>query len=113
MSTQKVLYRKHLNWRSAPHVALDAAACLLRGQTNYVRGMMMYDKVYDLGTVLADHGRPVRYEIPLPPVRKLAAPGDGVKLAQLYVHAARGRVGRSVDESTEHFVEATRMGNTA
>jgi hopanoid C-3 methylase HpnR len=111
-SAQRVLYLKHLNWRSAPRVALGAAACLLRGPTNYVRGMMMYDKVYDLHAVLADHARPVRYEIPLPPVRQPADPGAGVKSAQLYVHAPRGRTGRSVDDSTEHFVEATRMGNT-
>jgi hopanoid C-3 methylase len=114
ISTQRVLYRKHLNWRSAPLVARDAAACLLRGQTNYVRGMMMYDKVYNIDAVLADHARPVAYEIPLPPIRPPIAPAPGTKpAAQLYVHAPRGRAGRHVDDSTEHFVEATRMGTTA
>ena len=113
ISTQRVLYRKHLNWRSAPHVALGAAACLLRGQTNYVRGMTMYNKVYDVGAVLADHARPVRYEMPLPPARLPVGPGPAPKSAQLYVHAPRGRVGRSVDEATERFVETTRMGTTA
>jgi hypothetical protein len=33
-----------------------------------------------------------------------------VKSSQLYIHAPRGRVGRSIDDSTERFVEATRMG---
>ncbi len=110
ISTQRVLYRKHLNWRSAPNVALGAARCLLRGQTNYVRGMAMYNKVYDVEAVLADHARPVSYEMPLPPAP--IAAGKGPKSSQLYIHTPRGRAGRHVDNSTERFVEATRMGTT-
>ena len=113
MSTQRVLYSKHLNWRSARLVARDAAVCLLHGQTNYVRGMMMYDKVYDLNSLLADHARPVDYEIPLRPPSQPVGLDRGAKSAQLYVHAPRGRAGRHVDDSTERFVEATRMGTTA
>jgi hopanoid C-3 methylase HpnR len=112
ITTQRMLYRKHLNWRSAPHVARSAAACLLRGQTNYVRGMMMYNKVYDTDALLADHARPVPYEIPLPPEREIPI-APAAKSSHLYVHAPRGRAGRHVDDSTERFVEATRMGNTA
>ncbi len=112
ISTQRVLYRKHLNWRSAPSVAFGAVSCLLRGQTNYVRGMMMYDKVYDINAVLSDHKRQVDYELPLPPVPQPAHGAPARKGAQLYIHAPRGRAGRSVDDSTERFVEATRMGDT-
>jgi hopanoid C-3 methylase len=112
ISTQRVLYRKHLNWRSAPSIAFGAASCLLRGQTNYVRGMMMYDKVYDIDAVLADHKRQVNYELPLPPVPQPSHGAQARKGKQLYIHAPRGRAGRSVDDSTERFVEATRMGDT-
>jgi hopanoid C-3 methylase HpnR len=112
IDTQRMLYRKHLNWRSAPHVARAAAACLLRGQTNYVRGMMMYNKVYDTAALLADHARPAQYEIPLPPVHEIPT-ASAAKSSYLYVHAPRGRAGRNVDDSTERFVEETRMGKTA
>jgi len=44
----------------------------------------------------------------LPP--RPATDGQGVKAPQLYIHAPRGRAGRSIDETTERFVEATRMG---
>ena len=111
IATQRMLYRKHLNWRSAPYVARSAAACLLRGQTNYVRGMMMYNRIYDTDALLADHARPVQYEIPLPPARETPI-APAAKSSHLYVHAPRGRAGRHVDDATEHFVEATRMGNT-
>jgi hypothetical protein len=29
---------------------------------------------------------------------------------ELYIHNNRGRAGRSIDDSTENFVDATRMG---
>jgi hopanoid C-3 methylase len=44
--------------------------------------------------------------LPLPP----RSDGQLAKAPQLYIHAPRGRAGRSIDDSTERFVEATRMG---
>ena len=81
---------------------------LLRGQTNFMRGIMNYNKVYNAEKMLSDHARPVHYELPLPP--RPSGDGRTAKAAQLYIHAPRGRAGRSIDDSTEHFVEATRMG---
>src|SRR5207248_549359 len=43
-----------------------------------------------------------------PPRPETNAPA--AKASQLYIHAHRGRAGRSIDDSTESFVEATRMG---
>jgi hopanoid C-3 methylase HpnR len=112
LKTQRVLYGKHLNWRTAPLVAREALGLLTRGQTNFVRGMMLYNKTYNLDKMLADHAQPVRYEIPLP--RPAAAPSASgtaaAKAAGLYVHAPRGRAGRHIDDSTEQFVDETRMG---
>jgi hypothetical protein len=105
--TQQVLYRKHLNWRTGRRVARLAAGRLLRGQTNFVRGLLQYRKVYDPEALLADHRLPVRYRIPLPP-EPVATPS--VKSAQLYIHVPRGRAGRATDEATERFVDETRMG---
>jgi hopanoid C-3 methylase len=44
----------------------------------------------------------------LPP--RVATDERQAKSSRLYIHAPRGRAGRSIDDSTERFVEATRMG---
>jgi len=56
--------------------------------------------------MLADHERPVRYEIPLPP----PATRTGIKPNGLYIHAPRGRASRAIDDKAERFVDETRMG---
>ena len=61
--------------------------------------------------MLSDHAQPVHYELPSPP--RAATDSRDVKAAQLYIHAPRGRAGRSIDESTESFFEATRMGGSS
>jgi hopanoid C-3 methylase HpnR len=112
LKTQRVLYAKHLNWRTAPLVAQKALGLLARGQTNFVRGMMRYNSTFNLGKMLNDHAQPVRYKIPLPE-RVVATPAMPVaKSANLYVHAPRGRAGRHIDDHTEQFVDQTRMGTT-
>jgi hopanoid C-3 methylase HpnR len=110
LNTQRVLYRKHLSWRTAPAVVQVSLGLLMRGQTNFVRGMLGYNRTFKLEKFLADHARPVSYEIPLPP--PLPAPGKEpvAKAAGLYIHAPRGRAGRHIDDATENFVEATRVG---
>ena len=107
IGTQRVLYSKHLSWWTAPAVARIIAGHLLRGQTNFLRGMMNYPKVYSPEKLLADHARPVAYEIPA------RAPAVAVKAAgarSLYVHTPQKRTGRHIDDATERFVDETRMG---
>jgi hypothetical protein len=108
LHTQRVLYAKHMNWWTAPTLARALAGNLVRGQTNFVRGIMNYKKVYSVEKMLADHARPVHYELPLPPRPETVT--RPAKAAQLYIHAHRGRAGRHVDDATEKFVEETRMG---
>jgi hopanoid C-3 methylase HpnR len=106
LTTQRVLYRKHLNWRTAPDVMWEALALLARGQTNFVKGMLRYPSVFRLDKLMADHARSAPYDMPLrPPARREPA----AKAAGLYVHEPRGRSGRHTDEATERFVDATRM----
>ena len=108
LHTQRVLYGKHMNWWTAPKLARELAQNLVRGQTNFMRGIMNYGKVYNVEKMLADHARPVDYELPVaagPQTNIVAA-----KAHQLYIHGHRGRDGRSIDNSTERFVDATRMG---
>ena len=108
VKTQQVLNRKHLGWRTLRGTARIAAGHLLRGQTNFVRMLWKFNSVYDPDLLLADHRRPVRYEMAPPP-----EPRSRVDAAALYVHAPRGRraaAARAIDPATEQFVSETRMG---
>jgi hopanoid C-3 methylase HpnR len=122
LKTQRVLFLKHFNWRSALLAGGEALRLFMRGQTNFVRGMMLYKKTYNLDKMLSDHARPVRYEIPLPPHREARVTTAHAnssatkpvaeplaKSANLYIHAPRGPAARHIDDSTEQFVDATRM----
>ncbi len=103
--TQQVLNRKHLGWALLNTTAATAAGHLLRGQTNFVKMLWKFNSVYDPELQLADHRRPVAYEMtPPPPAREKIEP------SRLYVLPARGRRGRATDDSTEEFVDATRTG---
>jgi len=108
VTTQRAIYRKHLGLSALRDVAGISARLLLRGRTNFVRSLFKLNSVYRPGLLLADHARPVAYEIPLPPPHAAAAPAVG---RALYVHAPRGRAGRAIDAATERFVEETRMGS--
>src|SRR5580700_2959325 len=106
VATQRAIYSKHLGWRQITGAAKLATGLLMRGQTNFVKSMLKMNSVYRTDLLLADHARPVAYEIPLPPAREeKAATGRS-----LYVHAPRGRAGRAIDAETERFVDETRMG---
>jgi hypothetical protein len=76
--------------------------------------MMSAPTHYSLGSgaiknlLLADHERPVAYEMSPPP--PVANPDERPSKRSLYVHAPQGRRGRAIDDDTEEFVDETRMG---
>jgi hopanoid C-3 methylase len=105
VKTQQVLNTKHLGWSALKSTAKIAAGHLLRGQTNFVKMLWKFNSVYNPALQLADHRQSVQYEMALPP-----PPGQQVNPHLLYIHHAKGRQGRHIDDSTEQFVEATRMG---
>jgi hopanoid C-3 methylase HpnR len=107
VTTQRAIYRRHLDWRQLWDASGIVARLLLRGQTNFVRSLFSLNSVYRPELLLADHAAPVAYEIPLPPQGRDERRGG---VASLYVHAPRGRKGRAIDGATERFVEETRMG---
>lgn len=107
VKTQQVLNKKHLGWAAIKSAAKIAAGHLLRGQTNFVKSLWKFDSVYNPNLLLSDHQQPVKYEISLPP-----PPEEKVDPRTMYIHAPRGRRGRAIDNSTEEFVNETRMGTS-
>lgn len=81
VATQQVLNRKHLGLAALRETFFLAARLLARGQTNFVRMLWKFSSVYDPERQLADHRRPVRYEIRLP-----EAPAHRPAPAELFVH---------------------------
>ena len=60
---------------------------LLRGQTNFVRMLWQFSRVYNETRQLADHERTVRYELPVPDHR----PVGPQSRSELYIHPRRAR----------------------
>jgi hopanoid C-3 methylase len=81
VKTQQVLNRKHLGLGALQTTTLLAARLLAQGQTNFVRMLWKFNRVYTPARLLADHQQPVTYEMRLP-----APPTNGtVKQRDLYL----------------------------
>ena len=91
VTTQRAIYRRHLDWRQLWDASGIAARLLLRGQTNFVKSLFSLNRVYRPELLLADHAAPVAYEMP---AAAAAADEDRARYAaSLYIHAPRGRKG--------------------
>ncbi len=66
VKTQQVLNRKHLGLAALRSTAAISARLLLKGQTNFLKMLWRFNSVYDPKLQLADHARPVKYEMTLP-----------------------------------------------
>jgi hopanoid C-3 methylase HpnR len=109
VKTQQVLNKKHLGWAALKGTAKIAAGHLMRGQTNFIKMLWKFNSVYNPKLQIADHQRSVKYEMALP-----SGPQESKNLdaKQLFILPAKGRRGRALDEASEQFVEATRMGTS-
>ena len=107
VKTQQVLNTKHLGISQLMSVMGLVGERLVRGQTNFLKMLLKFNSVYDPKLQLADHERPVQYQIALPPDHS-----EKIDPKSLYIHKPRGRKGRAIDDSTEAFVEQTRMGSS-
>jgi len=91
--TQAVLHRKHLGVTALRETIAIAARLALRGQTNFLRMLWRFNRVYNAERQFADHGRPVTYAMRPPP-----APGAPKPRARdLFIHPAAAGTGRIVN----------------
>src|SRR5262249_7637830 len=67
VATQRVLNMKHLGWQALKETTGILVRLLLKGQTNFAKGMWKFNSVFNPALQLADHRQAVAYEIPLPP----------------------------------------------
>jgi len=82
VKTQAVLNRKHLGVAALRDSAWIAVRLLLKGQTNFLRMLWKFSRVYNEARQYADHFREVKYPM-APPRTATSRPTP----AQLYVHA--------------------------
>jgi len=82
INTQQVLNKKHLGLTALRDTFFLAAKYLAQGQTNFVKMLWRFNKVYNLERQLRDHQQKVRYEIELPHT----APQKRVDPATLFIH---------------------------
>jgi hopanoid C-3 methylase HpnR len=78
--TQQVLNQKHLGWHAFRDALRLSAQRLAHGQTNFVKMLWKFNKVYNQQRQLADHRREVRYKMKPPESQKK------VDQASLYIH---------------------------
>ncbi len=95
VTTQQVLNRKHLGLHTLWESSGVFARLLLRGQTNFIRSMFEFSKIYNPDALVADHAKPVAYELPPPPPAREKVQDR----AELYVHATPARARRTSEQS--------------
>jgi magnesium-protoporphyrin IX monomethyl ester (oxidative) cyclase len=83
VNTQAVINRKHLGFAALKDVSMLAARLVLRGQTNFVRSLWKFSRVYSADRQSSDHSRPVTYAM-----RPPAATPTKPRARDLFVHAS-------------------------
>jgi hopanoid C-3 methylase HpnR len=66
VTTQRILFKKHMGWRALRDCTAIAAGHLARGQTNFLRSLWKFGSQYDVQKLLADHREEAPYPIALP-----------------------------------------------
>jgi hopanoid C-3 methylase HpnR len=84
VKTQQILSRKHMGWRAVKDCADIVVRLLAKGQTNFLKMLFKFGGVYNVERMMADHAKPVKYEIGLPPLTTPKLSRDDK--AHLYVH---------------------------
>jgi magnesium-protoporphyrin IX monomethyl ester (oxidative) cyclase len=66
VQTQEIINRKFMGWRTAAAVSKILAGQLIRGQTNFLKMLFKFSKVYNVDRFHADHFRKVDYPMRRP-----------------------------------------------
>ena len=82
VKTQSILARKHLGVAALAKTTGIVARHLAHGQTNFLKMIWNFSRVYNAERQLADHSMDVAYELPEPP----QAPAKAPERSDLYVH---------------------------
>jgi hopanoid C-3 methylase len=106
IKTQQILNKKHMGWAGIASAGKIALGNLLHGQTNFIKMLWKFNSIYNANSRIVDHQQPVKYKMALPP-----SSNGKINHNTLYIHEPKGRSGRDIDDSTEKFIEETRMGN--
>lgn len=80
VKTQQVLNLKHLGFAALKDTAKLAAKLALKGQFNFIKMLWKFNSVYNPERQIADHKKPVKYEMRLPVVEKDRKKIDPMKL---------------------------------
>jgi hypothetical protein len=83
VQTQAVLNRKHLGWAGIKGAVSKATRLALHGQTNFIKSLWKFSRVYHPDRQQADDDRPVAYAMRPPAPPALVKP----RSSELYVHA--------------------------
>jgi magnesium-protoporphyrin IX monomethyl ester (oxidative) cyclase len=81
VNTQAVINRKHFGFTAFRGAVALATRLALRGQTNFVRSLWKFSRVYSADRQHADHERPVPYAM-----RAQATPVAKPRASDLFVH---------------------------
>jgi hypothetical protein len=76
--TQQILNQKHLGWAALKDTFVMAAKFLARGQTNFVKMLWKFSRVYNAQRQIADHRRETHYSI------SRGGPSSGTSRPALY-----------------------------
>ncbi|MCI0734367.1 MAG: hopanoid C-3 methylase HpnR, partial [Methylococcaceae bacterium] len=85
VKTQNILNKKHLGVAAIRDVAWLSLSLLLRGQTNFIRMIWNFSKVYNPDRQFADHQQLVRYAMKPPKTRTISKP----ERQELYIHPGK------------------------
>ena len=84
--------RKHLGWAAVRGTFSTASRLLLQGQTNFVRMLWKFPRVYNPERQYGDHFKEITYALTPPPDKQVTRPTQ----AKLFVHAPAAVVQRVV-----------------
>ena len=96
VQTQEIINRKFMGWRTAAAVSKILAGQLVRGQTNFLKMLFKFSKVYNADRFHSDHFKTVDYAM-----RRPSDYPAKPKVRELLVHLNTER-GRAAREASDH-----------